>query len=312
MIEEISDYLSYFARSLSLNEWDWFAFIIAIFSLTIAIFSFVIARRTLVIARRTLTSQQQTERNTTPSINRGSQYESLVSIVNQLLDNYFSSLIMNYKAKKMTGTEDFSNILLLSSKINTDDIHVELFYNNFIPGSEYEKEMKVKYGYEYNYMDRSYYRLFAEFRNHVDNYNHFCNLLELQYVNNSNKRSLIAKEYASYLKSETINLLSHIVLVSNKAYPEYDLRMAIQRRIDISYDRYFYLFSNNHTDETRVKDNDILSFFMELIDDNSWNSLFSDYMPKYDFERTSDQLKIAIADITYFIFIDGWQRDYNI
>lgn len=103
MIEEIVN----FGKSLHLNTWDWIAVIIAVFSFIVAVFS-------LVIAWRTLISQRQTAKNTMPVITIGAQFESLVSIAFQIIDNYIDSLALKIKAENMQAEEYLSDIFLSS------------------------------------------------------------------------------------------------------------------------------------------------------------------------------------------------------
>ena len=108
-------------EKLGLDQWDWFAVLIAILSLIIACLS-------LVIAYSTLKSQRQTEKNTQPIISDSIQEFLLNTFIMQLLDGEICiNALWHLLAEKAYKYYPSENILE-KVKIPLGNIHTEIFY----------------------------------------------------------------------------------------------------------------------------------------------------------------------------------------
>lgn len=111
------------AELLHVSEWDWIAIIIALISLGIAIAS-------MIFAKRTLKSQRQTEINTTPIIKSSIQEFLLKEILVKVFDGYMRLTSLKYLYNKEKYKSYVSEEKLMDLKIDTNNIHVELFFSD--------------------------------------------------------------------------------------------------------------------------------------------------------------------------------------
>lgn len=115
--------------NLSIDSWDFIAVIIAFCSFCVAICSFCVALRSYFIAKKTLTSQQQTEKNTTPLMDEGVQNFLMKENLYQIYDafnnlNALKSVLdkCHYKSFPFSGIQN-------DLEISPDFIHIEIFYS---------------------------------------------------------------------------------------------------------------------------------------------------------------------------------------
>lgn len=111
-----------FAEYFSLNIWDWIALLVALSSLCVASFSYV-------VARRTLTSQKQTEKNTTPSINVNVQVLLFRELVKDMFDSHIKLKAISVLIKNNKDSYIFPNSIWDNLILERSNIHCELFYN---------------------------------------------------------------------------------------------------------------------------------------------------------------------------------------
>lgn len=299
MIEQIAN----FAKSLHLNTWDWIAVAVAIFSLIVALFS-------LLIAWRTLISQRQTAKNTMPVITIGAQYESLVSIAFQIIDNYIDSLVLKIKAENMCEEDYLSDIFLSYNKINTADIHLELFYNANLLDSVFEENLQNGDIDDTFTEDTSAYRLIAEFRGHLERFNHDCQMLELQYINSTTHRKDIANNYAMYMMKESLELIMHTASITSLIYPKHNIGKSIltflKKTGESSKER--LSIEESKSDFSEYQKYKIR--FMKLFDDKAWRELYETYyfyrLKILDYE----ELKTLVSMTSYCRFRYSKLKDY--
>ena len=125
MIEEILNRIEKIAEFLRVTKWDWVAIIIALFS--------------FIIAFKTLLSQKQTAKNTKKIMSEENQLILMKGILHKLLDGYLVFTAI-YNAMQKSGFHTFPlDYIPRKYKIDTEDIHEELFYYS---KKDYEKEVK--------------------------------------------------------------------------------------------------------------------------------------------------------------------------
>lgn len=134
MIKEFADYLS-------LNVWDWIAFLVALISLCVAICSFF-------IAKRTLKSQRQTEKNTMPIINLDTQKVLLNKLIAETFWSRINHIALWCLLMGKYSKTNTPKTILKEMELNLDLIHPELFYSqpdNYVQIMDLIKSIK-----EYN------------------------------------------------------------------------------------------------------------------------------------------------------------------
>ena len=293
-----------FAKTLHLNIWDWIAVVISLLSFITALYS-------LWIAWKTLKSQIQTAKNTMPVISFGAQYESLVSIVFQVIENYIDSIVVMAKAEDLTEEKISSDFLLTVSKINTADIHLELFYeNNLFDSFTNEKEKGHKVSTQLFNEEKSPYRIVSEYRSHLESFNQKCQMLELLYVNNTNNRKNIAMGYASYIMKESLELIMHTASITSLLYPEHNIGNSILSYIkDVSDSCELRL----DLKKTKGDESAFVTFnkrINKLYDTKAWREIYDTYYLYTLKIMKLEEISDAIATISYCRYKYGSMRDY--
>lgn len=105
------------------KSWDWVASCIALVSILIAIISIVIAVMTLI-------SQRQTEKNTLPIITDDIQKFLFNGMIVPIFDGYVRLSALKNILEELAYASYPSEEMLLNLKIDTSDIHIDMFYKN--------------------------------------------------------------------------------------------------------------------------------------------------------------------------------------
>ena len=114
MIEDIFN-------NLQIENWDWIAFLVAVFSLCVAIRSFIVARGTLA-------SQKKTEENTKPIMNKDVQ-ELLMNLnFLQIFDAFINLNALKHCLEQVNYSKYPYRGIIEDLLINSDFIHLDVFY----------------------------------------------------------------------------------------------------------------------------------------------------------------------------------------
>lgn len=160
--------------------------------------------------------------------------------------------------------------------------------------------------------DTSAYRLIAEFRGHLERFNHDCQMLELQYINSTNHRKDIANSYATYMMKESLELIMHTTSITSLIYPKHNIGKSIltflkktgessKQRLSIEESKTNY----SEFQEYKIR-------FMKLFNDKAWRELYESYcfyeLKILDYE----ELKSLVSITSYCRFKYSKLKDYFI
>ena len=298
MIEKI-------AKDLQLNIWDWIAVSIALLSLIVAFIS-------LSIAWKTLKSQRQTAENTMPVISIGAQYESLISILILILENYINSIVLKVKTVDITDNGSGSDILLSLFKINTSDIHLELFYEDNLIDTEYNNLLSKKNAEDSCTERYSPYRIVAEYRDHLEEFNQKSHILELQYINNSSAKRDISESYALYVMKESLELILHTSSITSFLYPEHNIGQSLLSYIKKTEESCISRMKIEALKSKKLEYEGGTTRFKSLISEKAWHEIYDSnnfYLLQI---MNYEEMKSAIATIAYCRYMYGTLKDYVI
>lgn len=216
---------SYFKK----NIWDFIAVIIAFFS-------FCVALRSYFIAKRTLRSQQQTEINTTPLMNKDVQNFLMKENLFQLYDAYNNLSALKCVLEGCHYSSFPYGGIKQDLEINSDFIHLEIFYTQVTT-----------------------YHMFKGFTDTIRKYN-----TSLSYFFNSIcKKELNESYYAEMMDDfiESVNRMVHYwIIIMKKCYlmNEVDLSEIMNKMTNLfEYD----LADNSAPTVIVKKDNNFVEFY---------------------------------------------------
>lgn len=243
-----------FAKSLSLNTWDWVAVMVALFSLIVAVKSYF-------IALQTLKSQRETAENTLPLLTKKRQYEVFRSIEKRLVDNYINALcVLSILENKGRGVL-FSYLEINYFKIDLSEIHLELFY---------EDESNVEMPKVFD--NKSAYVKLYDLTNSLNLYNEAVSKITNRILNGDITESSAFDEFKDFVLENSLDLLIKLSGFIVGVYGEkMDVRNYIIRDI----------YSHNAMGEDYTKDtywpgqDNIIK--NKYIDSDKWDYLFDDY-----------------------------------
>lgn len=246
MIEE-------FAKSMSLNIWDWAAVIVALSSLFVAVKSYI-------IAFKTLKSQQQTAENTLPVFTKERQYEVFRSIEKKLVDNYLNALTILSIMENDGKDANFSYLELVYLTIDISEIHIELFYadETAVP-SEVNDEKSV------------YMKLY-NWKNSLILYNQTISRIVDCLLNPNKGKEANIKNVKYFILDKSLDLLTEQSRIILEIFGvKKDIRHYIVRDIHAKCN-----MNEDYTKKTIwVGQADIIK--KQYINEYGWNYLFKDY-----------------------------------
>lgn len=261
-----------FAELLGLDVWDWIAVIVSFCSFVIAVMSYV-------IARSTLKSQRQTEKNTMPIITKERQYEVFKSIENQILSNYIYALAIILIMDDESSGYSYSPLKLLYSKINTSEIHLELFYDT----KSYDSMMS-------NLSFQSPYMHLYKFRSSLESYNQTLTIIGEHTMNPQIDNKIIMREVDDFVLDKSLELLCDLSdCVFNLYNKKADIRNGIVNDLIIFYKEKFDILKINYLDNFLYED-EIDMLRKHYINKKKWVALFD----KYDFKKYDTNLEQLI------------------
>lgn len=272
-----------FAKSLSLNVWDWWA-------VTIAICSLVIASLSFIVARRTLSSQRKTEKNTLPLFTKEKQYEVLFSMTESLIENLIQAAVIKLKWNNTELNKIPSEILFFSNPIDSRELHLELFYDD--PNKNLEEKDYLKM-----MVFPSSYEEVSTLRSGIDTYNKILLTIAHQVQDQILDIETIKQEYDYYVISQNLQLLKQVAEVLDKTFKkEENIRTHIIQYIYIRMALYVpdvrgLLIDQDIDFERIMKEmfegiegiNDLFEDVKEL-----WTDLFKDYYIPYALPKQKD------------------------
>lgn len=85
---------------------------------------------TIIVATFTLRSQIKTQKNTAPLVSKKDQLEAFGNIAKQIVDNYIYFMVVRIHLSKYGKNKYVSSLNIVSRKIDVNEIHLELFYED--------------------------------------------------------------------------------------------------------------------------------------------------------------------------------------
>lgn len=213
-----------------------------------------------------------------PVITKERQYEVFKSIENQILSNYIYALAIILIMDDESSGYSYSPLKLLYSKINTSEIHLELFYDT----KSYDSLMS-------NLSFQSPYMHLYKFKSSLESYNQTLTVIGEHTMNPQIGKKIIIQEVSDFVLDKSLKLLCDLSdCVFNLYDKKVDIRNGIVNDI-IFYKQKFELLKINYLDNFLYED-EINMLRKYYIDKKKWVSLFD----KYDFKRYDTSLEQLI------------------
>lgn len=203
--------------------------------------AFIIAGITLFYTYQTFKSQKKTQENTTPVFTREKQHEVFKALSERVIENYLKAGVVRVKMETNSGIVP-TELFFPSFQLNSEELHMELFYDAKDDISKTNEEKDVVFMYEC-----SEYAMVSNLKSAIDQYNDMRKIIISQIQQQKLDFNIIMQEYDSYIIKSIITIIKLLTNTSNKIYKEKeDLRCHIVR--------YFWARKNLYTSPKEYPD----------------------------------------------------------
>lgn len=273
----------------------------------ISFLAFITAGITLFYAYRTYKSQKQTQKNTTPLFTKDRQYEVLCSIAHTLIDIYIEAGVVKVKIgindetnkeKKSNFTKIPSEMLFPSQFIDSNELHLELFYENrekvISTSNKTNKNSKI------TMFDSSDYLLISTLKSMIDGYNNVRKILTQQVLEQNVDYRVLIEEYDASVIRQIPLILKQIQRVTEKSFSDKeDIRNQIVKYV--CYRKYNY--RNDNLGQRSVTEDDINSYKIHALSKFHmlfpalWFDLYKGFdVPQSFIENGGDVPEVLLAE----------------
>lgn len=251
---------------------EWLTLAISILTVTIAIF--------------TLRSQIKTQKNTAPLVSKKDQLEAFGNIAKQIVDNYIYFMVVRIHLSKYGKNKYVSSLNIVSRKIDVNEIHLELFYEdnstntvNILKGSNYSLMSELRF----------------ELSSYNDNLEVVAENLKDDNINDADKDIL----FTDYLLDKQIELLQKIVnVVNNRNSWNYNLLSEIAKYICLRGEIARY---KDLAPDIRLNKEDLGEESLDIINKYMDKEKWADLLEGGNFNMSLSQEKIGCNEILQFL-----------
>ena len=241
---------------------------------------------TIIVATFTLRSQIKTQKNTAPLVSKKDQLEAFGNIAKQIVDNYIYFMVVRIHLSKYGKNKYVSSLNVVSRKIDVNEIHLELFYEdnstntvNILKGSNYSLMSELRF----------------ELSSYNDNLEVVAENLKDGNINDADKDIL----FTDYLLDKQIELLQKIVnVVNNRNSWNYNLLSEIAKYICL---RGEIARCKDLAPDMRLNKEDLGEESLDIINKYMDTEKWADLLEGGNFNMSLSQEKIGCNEILQFL-----------